>query len=67
MKEAFRILKPGGAIFLIGHNRRRSLSARLLGRRSPIFDIEHLQLFSPRSLRQLLISAESARSASNHS
>lgn len=56
VKEAYRILKPGGAIFLIGHNR-RSLSATLLGRKSPIFDIEHLQLFSPRSLRQLLLNA----------
>ena len=33
---------------------RRALSARALGRKSPIFDIEHLQLFSPRSLRYLL-------------
>jgi SAM-dependent methyltransferase len=56
VREAFRILKPGGAIFLIGHNR-RALSARLLGRRSPIFDIEHLQLFSPLSFERLLESA----------
>ncbi len=28
--------------------------ARLLGRRSPIYDVEHLQLFSPRSVRVLL-------------
>lgn len=55
VKEAYRILKPGGAIFLIGHNR-RALSARLLGRKSPIFDIEHLQLFSPLSLHRLLLS-----------
>jgi len=33
---------------------RRALSARLLGFRSPIFDIEHLQLFSPSSARALL-------------
>lgn len=56
VREAWRILKPGGAIFLIGHNR-RALSAKLLGRRSPIYDIEHLQLFSPESLRRLLLSA----------
>ena len=47
------LLKPGGAAFFICHNR-RALSARLLGRKSPIFDIEHLQLFSPRSARYLL-------------
>ena len=42
-----------GVLFLIGHNR-RALSAWLLGRKSPIFDIEHLQLFSPASLRYML-------------
>jgi SAM-dependent methyltransferase len=55
-EAAFRLLRPDGALFLIGHNR-RSLSARLLGRNSPIFDIEHLQLFSPRSLAALLAAA----------
>ena len=51
--ESMRLLKPGGALLLICHNR-RSLSAKLMGRKSPIFDVEHLQLFSPRSVRQLL-------------
>jgi SAM-dependent methyltransferase len=50
------LLKPGGAAYFICHDR-RALSARLLGRKSPIFDIEHLQLFSPRSARFLLESA----------
>ncbi len=53
-RDAWRALRPGGALFLIGHNR-RALSARVLGRRSPIFDIEHLQLFSPASVRALLV------------
>jgi SAM-dependent methyltransferase len=48
-----KLLKPGGAAFFICHDR-RALSARLLGRKSPIFDIEHLQLFSPRCVRYLL-------------
>lgn len=52
-QEVYHLLKPGGAAFFIGHNR-RALSARLLGRKSPIFDIEHLQLFSPQSARYLL-------------
>lgn len=52
-REVWELLKPGGAAFFICHNR-RALSARLLGRKSPIFDIEHLQLFSPRSARYLL-------------
>jgi SAM-dependent methyltransferase len=51
--EALRVLKPGGAVFLIVHNR-RAFSARVLGRKSPIYDVEHLQLFSPASLRQLV-------------
>jgi len=54
--DVYRALKPGGALFLIGHNR-RAASAKLLGRKSPIFDIEHLQLFSPASMRALLDSA----------
>lgn len=52
-REAYQLLKPGGALCLVGHNR-RALSAKLLRRWSPIFDIEHLQLFSPRSLKGLL-------------
>ena len=57
---ANRALKPGGGLFLIGHNR-RALSAKLLGRKSPIYDIEHLQLFSPKSLRRLLANAGFSR------
>lgn len=52
----YRLLKPGGAVLLVGHNR-LALSARIMGRRSPIFDIEHLQLFSPASARRLLAAA----------
>lgn len=48
-QSAFELLHPGGALFLVCHDR-RALSARLLGTRSPIFDIEHLQLFSRQSL-----------------
>ena len=49
-RDAFELLKPGGALFLIGHNRRAAAN-RLMGERSPILDVEHLQLFSPRSVR----------------
>lgn len=52
-RAAATLLKPGGALFVIAHDR-RSLSAKVLGLKSPIFDIEHLQLFSPASARQLL-------------
>ena len=52
-RGAFRLLKPGGALLIVAHNR-KSVSARLLGLKSPIFDIEHLQLFCPATARQLL-------------
>jgi SAM-dependent methyltransferase len=52
-RGAWRLLKPGGALLIVVHNR-KSVSARLLGMKSPIFDIEHLQLFCPATAGQLL-------------
>jgi SAM-dependent methyltransferase len=52
-RSALTMLKKGGAVFFICHNR-RALSARMIGVKSPIFDIEHLQLFSPQSAFILL-------------
>jgi SAM-dependent methyltransferase len=52
-RTAYKLLKPQGGFLSVCHNR-RSFSAGMLGRRSPIFDIEHLQLFSPKSARFLL-------------
>lgn len=53
VEEAYELLRPGGVLYLVSHNY-RSLHTRILRERSPIFDVEHLQLFSVRSLRQLL-------------
>jgi SAM-dependent methyltransferase len=50
---AHRLLRPGGAFVGVTHNR-RSLVNRILGRRSPIVDVEHMQLFSPKSASRLL-------------
>lgn len=50
---AYNLLKSPGAFFIVAHNC-RSLSARILGLKSPIFDIEHLQLFSPESMRYMM-------------
>jgi SAM-dependent methyltransferase len=50
---ANRLLRTGGALIVVCHNRRAPAN-RLLGPRSPIFDVEHLQLFCPESLRRLL-------------
>jgi SAM-dependent methyltransferase len=51
-RGAHRLLKKGGALVVVVHNR-RAISARVLGRKSPIFDIEHLQLFSIQSSLRL--------------
>ena len=53
VSAASRLLRPGGAIALVTHDYRASVN-RLLGKRSPIIDIEHMQLFSPQSIRYLL-------------
>ena len=53
LQGAHRLLKPGGALMIVSHNYRHWLM-RLLGARSPIIDIEHLQVFSPASLRYAL-------------
>ena len=50
---AHRLLKPGGVFVGVTHDRRAWLN-RLLGRRSPIVDIEHMQLFSAESAKRLL-------------
>lgn len=52
-RNAYSMLKKGGAVLFICHNR-RALSARLMGVKSPIFDVEHLQLYSPLSAAFLL-------------
>ena len=53
VSAAHRLLRPGGAFVAVTHNRRAWLN-RILGRRSPIIDIEHMQLFSPESATGLL-------------
>ena len=50
---AHRLLRPGGVFVGVTHNRRAWLN-RMLGRRSPIVDVEHMQLFSPKSSTNLL-------------
>jgi SAM-dependent methyltransferase len=51
-RDAFSLLRPGGAFVTVTHDYHAPVN-RLLGRRSPIIDIEHLQLFSRKSLRHL--------------
>lgn len=49
---AYRLLRPGGAFIAVTHDYRSPVN-RLLGKRSPIIDIEHMQLFSAASVRRM--------------
>ena len=51
-QAALRLLRPGGAFIAVTHDYRSPVN-RLLGKRSPIIDIEHMQLFSAASVRRL--------------
>ena len=53
LEAARGLLKPRGTLMIVSHNHRHPLM-RLLGARSPIIDIEHLQVFSPASLELAL-------------
>jgi SAM-dependent methyltransferase len=61
---AMRLLRPGGAFVAVIHDYRSPVN-RLLGRRSPIIDIEHMQLFSVPSVRRLFEGAGYERIAVN--
>ncbi len=50
---AYNLIEPGGMIALVVHNWQGLLN-RTLGLRSPIIDVEHLQLFNPSSVTALL-------------
>lgn len=52
--DACHAVLTGGGILLLFHHNAEALSARLLGERSPIVDIEHCYLFSPHTMRLLL-------------
>src|ERR1700722_6375531 len=54
--DALALLKPGGLFLIVAHNR-RAFSARVMGTKSPIFDIEHLQLFDRPTSAALLRNA----------
>lgn len=47
------VLKPGGFLLAINHNV-EAVSAMMLGRRSPIFDVEHTFLYSPATMSRLV-------------
>jgi 2-polyprenyl-3-methyl-5-hydroxy-6-metoxy-1,4-benzoquinol methylase len=53
LEQAHKIILPEGLIALVTHNH-QALINKMLGLKSPIIDLEHLQLFSPKSLTMLL-------------
>ena len=56
VEAAFRLLVPGGILALVTHDYAAPIN-RLLGRRSPIIDLEHMQIFCRQSLDFLLTQA----------
>jgi SAM-dependent methyltransferase len=53
LDACFAALRPGGLVLALNHNV-EAVSARLLGDRSPIVDIEHTYLYSPATMTRLL-------------
>ena len=52
LDACFAALRPGGLVLSLNHNV-TAVSARLLGERSPIIDIEHTYLYSPATMRRI--------------
>lgn len=52
LKICYQLLKKDGIALFIVHNT-DGLSVRLFGEKSPIFDIEHIYLFNPKSLNNI--------------
>ncbi len=53
LRGCFAVLRPGGVVLLFHHNL-NAVSARVLGERSPIVDVEHTFLFTPKTTRNML-------------
>lgn len=54
LRTTYGLLKKGGKALFIVHNT-DGLSVKIFGEKSPIFDIEHVFLFNPRSLSQIFV------------
>jgi SAM-dependent methyltransferase len=52
INSAYKLLKNGGVLITVVHDY-RSIINRLMGLKSPIIDIEHMQLFSKTSINEL--------------
>ena len=52
LEDVLHVLEPGGVAVCVTHDT-KALSARVLGERSPIYDIEHTYLFHRQNLPEL--------------
>jgi len=52
IQTCFKDLKKNGYVLFITHNT-RAISAKVLGEKSPIFDIEHVYLFDKNNIRKI--------------
>ncbi|MBU0634277.1 MAG: class I SAM-dependent methyltransferase [Candidatus Omnitrophica bacterium] len=52
LKECFSVLKPGGLVLCLNHNI-EALSAYFFKENSPIVDIEHTYLYSPKTISKV--------------
>jgi SAM-dependent methyltransferase len=52
MESVLKLLRPGGVFITVTHDYRSWIN-RLLGKRSPIIDLEHMQIFSKGSIQML--------------
>ncbi len=69
LKECINSLKPGGILIIAVHNE-RAFSAKLMGEKSPIFDVEHTHLYSKKTaellFQKLGLTNVKVRSYRNH-
>lgn len=52
LQNCYKMLRPNGIVFCINHNT-EALSTKMLGERSPIFDIEHIYLFNKSTIKKI--------------
>jgi hypothetical protein len=55
--DARKLLKPGGIFVTVTHDYRNIIN-KILGEKSPIIDIEHMQIFSNKSIKKTFEIAE---------
>jgi 2-polyprenyl-3-methyl-5-hydroxy-6-metoxy-1,4-benzoquinol methylase len=65
LRLIYKMLKPGGSICIAVHNI-NSVSAKVLGSKSPIFDVEHTYLYSQKTIKRMLTDAGFKRVKASH-